>query len=77
MEKPTYTQNVKIIKGVIANSDKYTKAQISELITVVNRWIDTMPEVLSNGMFTADRKIKLLGLVNKLQLINLTMEVEI
>lgn len=73
--KPTYTKNVKIIKGVIANSEKYNEAQISELINVVDKWINTMPEVLSNGLFTANRKIILSDLLMKLQMIRINKQV--
>ena len=65
-----YTKNIKIIKNVIKNSDRYSEKQITDLIQIIDKWINSMPEVLQNNLFSTNRKLTLLNLKAKLQIIN-------
>ena len=65
-----YTKNIKIIKNVIKNSDRYSEKQITDLIQIIDKWINSMPEVLQNNLFSTNRKLTLLNLKGKLQIIN-------
>tara|TARA_R110002074_G_scaffold367756_1_gene542068 strand:+ start:8 stop:244 length:237 start_codon:yes stop_codon:yes gene_type:complete len=70
---PTYTQNVKIIRNIIKNNaDHLTSQKLEDLIKLVENWLNNMPEVNSKGVFLANRKIVLSGLLMKLNFIRLT-----
>ena len=70
---PRYTQNVKIIRNIIKNNaDHLTSQKLEDLIKLVENWLNNMPEVNSKGVFLANRKIVLSGLLMKLNFIRLT-----
>lgn len=70
---PTYTQNVKNIRSVIKNNaDHLTSQQLTDLINIVDNWLNKMPNVNSKGVFLGNRKIVLSGLLMKLNFIRLT-----
>jgi hypothetical protein len=68
----SYTANLKIIRSVIKDEKNQSLQSIEELIKVLNKWVDEMPDILQNGLFSADRKLIILGLINKLELIRLS-----
>ena len=70
----TWTEFLKHIDFGIKNADNYTTQDFTSLIDQVQKVLDEMPEVLANGMFSQNRKLKLLGKLNKLQILRLGKE---
>jgi len=70
----TWTQFLKHIDFGLKNHENYTILDFRDLVEQVRTTLDKMPEVLPNGLFTQDRKLKLIGTLNKLQLVLLDKE---
>lgn len=70
----SWTELLKHIDFAIKYNENYTNLDFNDLVDKVQKELDEMPEVLPNGMFSQDRKLKLLGKLNKLQLIRVEKE---
>jgi len=69
MTNGSWTEFLKHVDFAIKNNENYTNQDFGNLIEKVQNVLDAIPEVLPNGLFTQDRKLKLLGKLNKLQLL--------
>ena len=70
----TWTQFLKHIDFGLKNHENYTILDFKDLVEQVRTTLDKMPDVLPNGLFTQDRKIKLIGKLNTLELLLLDKE---
>lgn len=70
----TWTQFLKHIDFGLKNHENYTILDFRDLVEQVKTTLDTMPNVLPNGLFTADRKIKLTNKLMNLQIVLLEKE---
>jgi len=71
-----WTQFLKHVDFGIKHHENYTITDFRNLVTLVKTTLDTMPNVLPNGLFTQDRKLKLLGKLSKLELLLIDKETE-
>ncbi len=70
----SWTELLKHVDFAIKYNENYTNQDFNDLVVKVQKVLDEMPEVLPNGLFSQDRKLKLLGKLNKLQLIRVEKE---
>jgi hypothetical protein len=70
----TWTQFLKHIDFGLKNHEKYTILDFRDLVEQVRTTLDKMPDVLPNGLFTGDRKIKLTNKLMNLEFILIEKE---